>query len=441
MVVFDHGQPNGEQREGVTFYTHTGYFLSLNIAPPESVSGSRNKEETTVLSTQNPSLPLWKRAGYKLYFLLRSPTAPGSIWVKKYILFYKFYNLFYRILRLGPKLVWRVLITIYTFSWRVKWRILTWKQKIQLWLNSYGRIGRYIIAKDKVAVYKQADADIYLFAGQGNIAAELAHYCKKQKKRYIFLAGSDLNYNSAYKDYPYKTDTYGVPGYLAAYAIENATWHIVQNSQQAELLEQHYKRSSTIIRNPIDLNQTFSKQIETDIILWVGKSDKVKRPEIILDLARQCSEYHYVIIMTYSHPDIYERSLKQAGQLANVTILHYVSFGEIEKYFAQAKLFVNTSVFEGFPNTFLQAAKYGVPIVSYQVDPGEMISHYQCGLLCNGDFAQLENNVRFLMTTSDLYKRISHNCQDYLRQFHDKNKILDEYESVLFSVLYGKNSN
>src|SRR5690606_14904808 len=100
--------------------------------------------------------------------------------------------------------------------------------------------------------------------------------------------------------------------------------------------------------------------------LWIGRSDAhVKRPDHLIELAAACPEQHFLMVMTLEDAAV-DRAIRERAP-ANVTILPRVDFDEIERYFKHATLFVNTSDFEGFPNTFLQAAKYRVPILSLRV--------------------------------------------------------------------------
>lgn len=384
MVVFDHGQPKVEQREGITFYAHPGY-----PAPPEPEQFA---------GKLGPTLNRRQRPRYKLRDQAR---------------------------RLPPQLFKRAQ-RIYQLFRRVKMKLL---------FQQAGRIGPYLIEKAKLAIYDDIGADIYLLPGNSHFAAELAYYCRRRGKPYVFLAGSDGDYNPAYKKNPQMVDPYGWSGYLLLYAIEQATAHIAQNRQQVDLLQKYYGRSAIIIKNPLDLTRAYPKTARADTILWVGKSDRIKQPELVLNLARRCPDYQFTVILNISLPDVYEQCVREAKKLPNVTLLPYVPFNQVEQYFAQAKLLINTSIVEGFPNAFLQAAKYGTPVVSLQVDPGEMLSRHGCGLLCNGDFEQLKENAQQLMTTPKLYAQLSARCLAYVRAFHNKDIIITEYERVLTAIL------
>jgi glycosyltransferase involved in cell wall biosynthesis len=309
-------------------------------------------------------------------------------------------------------------------------------EMLHLMRHGFGQIEDSVIWKEAVAIYDEVAADIYLVPGNHDRAAEVALYCKKRGKKYVFLAGSNMDYNPTYKANPERRDIYGVPGYLMAYAIENAGVHIAQNEHQAALLRQHYGRSAVVIRNPIDTVPLFPRNPAAQSILWVGSADdRVKRPDLILDLARRLPEYAFVVLLVPVLTEVYQGCLARARQLPNVTMVGRTPFHEVERYFADAKLFVNTSAFEGFPNTFLQAAKYGVPIVAINVDPGEMLLRHGCGLTCNDDINLLEKNVRLLMTDSAQYAEASACCLDYVRTYHDKDKIIPQYEKALAALI------
>ena len=167
-------------------------------------------------------------------------------------------------------------------------------------------------------------------------------------------------------------------------------------------------------------------------ILWVGKSDElVKRPSLILELARQLPHFNFVVVMLRGVEETHRKCVEEAKELTNVTLLEYVPFERIESYFASAYLHLNTSVFEGFPNTFLQAAKYGVPTVSLKVDPGGMFSRHTCGVVCMDDFDAFKQTVQSLMADTELYETYSRQSLNYVKNNHDKDIIIPQYEEAL----------
>jgi glycosyltransferase involved in cell wall biosynthesis len=64
--------------------------------------------------------------------------------------------------------------------------------------------------------------------------------------------------------------------------------------------------------------------------------------------------------------------------LPNVTCLGAVPYSEVGRLFSRARVFLNTSEIEGFPNTFLQAWIRGVPVATF-FDPDHLVSREQLG--------------------------------------------------------------
>ena len=275
-----------------------------------------------------------------------------------------------------------------------------------------------------------------MMPGNSQLSAELTLFCQQRGKTYVLLGGSDIDFSPDYKTDPDKLDLYSVPYALKAYTIEHADALIVQSERQVELLRHGYERSAVVIKNPIDLTYTFPRNPSANTILWVGKSDeRTKRPSLILELARRLPEYDFVVIMTEAVPDTFEQCVKEAGDLPNVTLVDRVPFQHIEQYFATAKLHVNTSVFEGFPNTFLQAAKYGLPTLALNVDPGEMLSRHGCGRSCQENLDRLETCIRQFMTDQTQYAEASARSLDYVQTHHDINKIVPQFEQQLAAAM------
>jgi glycosyltransferase involved in cell wall biosynthesis len=301
--------------------------------------------------------------------------------------------------------------------------------------RAIGNIADEPVYPEMVSIYAEVDADIYVVPGNSQISAEVAWFCKKNKRAYIMMAGSDIDFSPEIKTKPYGADLYGTRYFFKLYALRNASVHIVQNSQQARLART-YGCSPVLIPNPIDLELKFQKSVDPKLILWVGNTvERVKHPSIFVETARQLPMYQFLMIVTTEQQIDYERIAQSAQSVSNLSMLTRVPFVEVEKYFAQAKLFVNTSAFEGFPNTFLQSGKYGVPIVSLAVDPNGIISQHGCGMLCNDDSGILVANIHKMMTETDFYRKTSTNILTYLQQFHDKEKIIPQYEEVFQSVV------
>ena len=109
-------------------------------------------------------------------------------------------------------------------------------------------------------------------------------------------------------------------------------------------------------------------------------------------------------------------------------------FNRIDTYFQRAKVLVNTSDSEGFPNTFIQACKAGAAILSFNVNPDGFLDTCKCGLCCNGDAARLTYNLGFILE-NNRYIELGLNARKYVEQNHDITRIAAEYKAVFYQLL------
>ena len=107
---------------------------------------------------------------------------------------------------------------------------------------------------------------------------------------------------------------------------------------------------------------------------------------------------------------------------------------ETTTLFEEAMVFVNTSHFEGFPNTFLQAAASGTPIVSWAVDPDGMLERYEMGYHAEQDWERFERCVRRLCADAALRAQMGENGRRYVEGYHHPSAIAKEYAELFLSL-------
>lgn len=291
-------------------------------------------------------------------------------------------------------------------------------QSSQVWLMP-GMNKRKMLDKCQKEIYQQVDANLYIAFGVGiHTFYTFRRLASLNKKKMLFL-GHDEDLSEMYYEGSTYRNRHGYLGDKCWQAIQMADHFVAQTDFQAALLKERFGKDAFVLKNPIDLDHTVSSTLSEDdkFILWIGRSNKVKRPELIIEIARRMPNFRFVMIMNQRDKEIHNKIY--AARPENVTIHDFVPIDKIEQFFANAKLFVSTSEGEGFPNTFLQAGKYGVPVISMQIDPDNFITRYQCGVVTGEDMDYLEKNVNELLTTSaGKYQIYSKNIRQYVHNHH-----------------------
>ncbi len=250
--------------------------------------------------------------------------------------------------------------------------------------------------------------------GLTNESCLMALYSYLRNIKFIFMFAHD---NEVQK----KFQASGKKSYLFNLIIRYSFLLIVQNKYQYNsLLEKFnpYKEKIHLLYNGFPRKNRLKKKDK--IILYVARSDKWKRPDLFIQLASLLPEYKFVMICPNSGDDeYYQYLIDKSKPVKNVEFIKFVPFSQIDRYFEKASMFVNTSDYEGYPQTFIQAVMNSVPILSLKVNPDEFITTYNCGRVLNGNFGQMSDQIDLIMKNPDLYKELSDNAYDYFLNKHN----------------------
>lgn len=292
-----------------------------------------------------------------------------------------------------------------------------------------------LLTEETLSVYGSIEADVFCVPGVHELAATVVSVAKSTGRQSVLMASSDLNFSSTYIRGSEVPDPYGSRGGHCFHAINTADTILVQTERQKKYCLERFGRESNLLSNPIDLNGGVPCLPRTDregYVLWVGKSDNTKRPWMFVELARQFPEQKFKMVMNKITEDIHDQCIRD--QPSNLEIIERVPFLEIDTLFANASAFVSTSRFEGFPNTFLQAAKYGVPILSLVVDPDQMLETHNAGVMLNDDDGDLLAGLRRIIDSDKAWEAFAQAGRDYVLAHNDLNMISDDLAETLLST-------
>jgi glycosyltransferase involved in cell wall biosynthesis len=216
------------------------------------------------------------------------------------------------------------------------------------------------------------------------------------------------------------------------YAIHNSHCLIAQTKNQKRAVKENYNREVDAI---IPNFQPFPKEIickNSPIkIVWVANFKPIKQPELFIRLADDLSKMQInVEFIMIGNPagrggnsrQHWQRSLEtRIKRIPALTYLGGRTTDEVEQILAESHLLVNTSQYEGFSNTFIQAWMRCVPVVSLNSKPDGLLSDGKMGLL-SGNYERLCKDVTRLIRDHGLRTWMGKEAQSYaFKHFTMKN--------------------
>lgn len=286
--------------------------------------------------------------------------------------------------------------------------------------------------------WRRIRSDIVCCFGNNSASAQVIADCLRLGIPTILSIASDDDLAPDYSPDNRTLNDYQTPRWMAHYALENASHIFVQTENQLSALESRFGRQGHLIHNPVQISGDdpvrWPQRSTRDLILWIGRSDTFhKQPLLLLELAKRCPDLPFLMIMNRTHADVFEAV--QAQRPENLTIVERVPYQDIWGYYLRARVFVSTSAYEGFPNTFLQCAVTGVPVASLAIDPEGILSKHACGLYADGNLDVLERQVRALWSDAELAECRALSFHRYALAHHGLDSQVKRFEFLLQKVI------
>lgn len=325
------------------------------------------------------------------------------------------------------------------FPWvrlrRWRWR-LAWELPLAGWHHALflGQLRRGYSSCVARAV-SRLDAEVVCAFQPSRFAAAAVVGAHRRKRAAVTMIANDVDLGDHVYEHSRERGPNEVPGHACWRSIVEADEVVVQTKWQQQRLQERFGRCGVLIRNPIDLRPKadLTPPVTPPYALWIGRGDTHhKRPHKCFELARQCPAVRFVMIMNPVNDAQQARLKSQAPP--NVHLIDRVPYEQIDSYFKHAAVFLSTSAFEGFPNTFLHAGKYSVPIISLAVDPDHFVETHDCGVVCGDDLQRMAAALEQMMSDPEMRHQRGRAAWEYVRHHHALEDRVNELDALLTSL-------
>ncbi len=248
-----------------------------------------------------------------------------------------------------------------------------------------------------------------------------AWYAKQHDCPMVWRISSDASLDSPWPSWWRRPHAY-LETYLLRLGIRHATSIVAQTHHQLALLEKNFQRSdAVVIRNFHPAPQEKLEKSGVFRVVWVANLKRLKQPEVFLRLAQRFKrrrDVQFIVIGGEGDDPRWVSNIKeQLRELGNVDYRGRLSQDEVNAILSSAHVLVNTSVYEGFPNVFVQAWMREVAVLSLVVDPDGVLSKRGLGRLA-GSEQQLATDLAELMENPGQLSRITEAARAYALRYH-----------------------
>jgi len=287
-------------------------------------------------------------------------------------------------------------------------------------LNKFGN-SFFLDALNIYKMLKKINPDVIYQRVRSAYTGIAAFYAIKHNKNMIWHVSHDNDVKPFKINFKKQVIFNYIDKMVAEYGIRNCRKIIGQTEHQNRLLMKHYARKCNAVIPNFHPYPTHKIQKENPIkILWISNFKDWKRPELFVKVAKHFERFDNVRFYMVGRKQGKKYKTRIEDEIASIKNLAHLgerTLEEVNELFCQAHIFVNTSDFEGFPNTFIQAWMRRVPVVSLNVDPDNILKNYGIGFH-SGSFKQLIKDTEMLIGNEELRNALGERAQKYAFKNH-----------------------
>jgi glycosyltransferase involved in cell wall biosynthesis len=267
---------------------------------------------------------------------------------------------------------------------------------------------------------KRADADLYYTSCAGMHLGLLALFCKRGGRKFVFRIAHDSDCEPDSLLVRYWRDRK-----LYEYGLRHADGILAQSRSQQRAMFNNYGLHSEVAEMLVDPPE---QEVERDIdVLWVNNLRPFKRPDLLLALAKKLPllKFHMIGGPQPQSAELYRQIRREAAALPNLAFHGRIPYHDVGSSYARARLFINTSDAEGFPNSYLQAWVRGTPVVAF-FDPDTVIRREKLGAAVSS-LQQMADATTELLNDQTAWLTTSKRCKAYMTHNYGEDRILAPY--------------
>jgi glycosyltransferase involved in cell wall biosynthesis len=280
---------------------------------------------------------------------------------------------------------------------------------------------------------KQINADVYIQSCASFITGLIYIFCFLNNKKFIYRTTHVCDVN---KDYVNKNR---VAGWFYELGLKNASLILASVNSHKDMLSRLYgaRIGMKTIFIPNALEMSHGEMLkQKSYTLWVARGTHWKQPELFLKLVEKYPKEKFLMIMSKQNNEleVFDKIKKQAANYKNLNLVEGVPFNAIQKYFDQAKSFINTSIDEGFTLTLIQSCIGETPMIYLNVNPDDVITKHNIGYYANGNFEKMISQLNMLLNDEKVWKAKSANAFKYAKENHNISIVGEQWGDVLKNI-------
>jgi glycosyltransferase involved in cell wall biosynthesis len=260
---------------------------------------------------------------------------------------------------------------------------------------------------------------------------------KKIKGKFVIATAHDLDVSSFLKKFRYEYKpkfnlfrflTVDMPADLVfSFLLKKADFIILQHCGQKINLNS-VKGKIAIFPNIFDFtNIGMVENDKKEYFIHVGALSILKGTENLYNLISSLDKNIPIVIIGQPTDEKSENLYKKLQKLENVVLKGRLNHKDTIQLIANAKALISTSNFEGFPNIFLEAWANGVPVISLNVNPGNIFNKYNLGIYCEGDLNKMKKTIELFKKDSFRKEKLV----SYVFDFHDFTMAANRFLNII----------